>query len=115
MSIINLKTNEVNSYEEIIDEDDLDAFMDCMLTDKPYCRDIYSGYMRTIDPITGKYDTYQYYSNPFKMYLPVTSLYPVHNEHLFGTTALYVKIFLREIPETRVSDFIMPMLESGEI
>lgn len=114
MSIINLKTNVVNSYEEIIDEDDLDDFMDCMPTDKPDCRDIYSGYIRTIDPFIGKY-AYRYYSNPFKMYLPITSLVPVHDEHLFGETALYVKIFLRETPDTRVSDFIMPMLESGEI
>ena len=114
MSIINLKTNVVNSYEEIIDEDDLDDFMECMPTDKPYCRDIYSGYIRTIDPFTEKH-TYRYYSNPFKMYLPTTSLVPVHDEHLFGETALYVKIFLRKTPDTRVSDFIMPMLESGEI
>lgn len=114
MSIINLKTNVKNSCEEIVDEDDLDDFMDCMLTDKPYCRDIYSGYIRSIDPFTGKY-AYRYYSNPFKMYFPTTSLLPVHDEHLFGTTALYVKMHLRELPDTRVSDFIMPMLESGEI
>lgn len=114
MSIINLKTNVVGSHEEIIDEDDLDDFMDCMLTDKPYCRDIYSGYIRTIDPFTGKY-TYRYYSNPFKMYLPITSLVPVHDVHLFGETALYVKTHLRKLPNTRVSDFIMPMLEHGEI
>lgn len=115
MSIINLKTNVVNSYEEIIDEYDLDAFMECMPTDKPYCRDIYSGYIKTIDSFTGKYDAHQYYSNPFKMYLPTTSLFPVHDEHLFGATALYVKMHLRKLPNTRVSDFIMPMLEHGEI
>lgn len=114
MSIINLKTNVVNSCEEIVDEDDLDDFMDCMLTDKPYCRDIYSGHIRSINPFIGRY-AYQYYSNPFKMYLPVTSLLPVHDEHLFGATALYVKMHLRELPDTRVSNFIMPMLESGEI
>ena len=115
MSIINLKTNVVDSHEEIIDEDDLDDFMDCMPTDKPYCRDIYSGYIRSINPFIGTYEALRYYSNPFKMYLPITSLVPVHDEHLFGTTALYVKTHLRKLPNTRVSDFIMPMLESGEI
>lgn len=114
MSIINLKTNVIGSHEEIIDEDDLDAFMECMPTDKPYCRDIYSGYIKTIDPFTGKYQRLCY-SNPFKMYLPTTSLFPVHDEHLFGATALYVKTHLRKLPNTRVSDFIMPMLEHGEI